>query len=191
MDTESDINRRKDLTIITMKILEPLLKSHTVTIKTKLNLFKVYVQSIFLYNSELWTTTKTIADKIDSFQRKLLRQVMGVRWPKIVKNTELYEKTSVEKWSIIVKKRRFSWLGHLLRLDEETTGKKALTEYLRKVKKKCGRRKTCCIDIIKSNFKYLNINDETKLLQHLNVLSGDRKLWKTLTQHMMLNTTVM
>ena len=116
---------------------------------------------------------------------------MGVRRPKIVKNTELYEKTGVEKWSSIVKKRRLSWLDHLLRLDEETPAKKALAEYLRKVKKKCGTRKTCWIDIIKSDFQYLNINDETKLLQHLNVVSGERKLWKTLTQHMMLNTTVM
>ena len=33
---------------------------------------------------------------------------MGGRWPKIVKNTELYEKTGTEKWSGIVKKRRLS-----------------------------------------------------------------------------------
>ena len=116
---------------------------------------------------------------------------MGVRWPKKVKNTELYEKTIVEKWSSITKKRRFSWLGHLLKLDQETPAKKALAEYLLKVKKKCGRRKTCLIDIIKSDFQYLNITDETKLLQHLNVLSGDRKLWKTLTQYLLLNATVM
>ena len=108
MVTESDINRRKGLTISTMNTLESLLKLHTVTIKTKLNLFKVYVQIIFLYNSELWTTTKTIADRNDSFQQKLVRQVMDVRWPKIVKNTELYEKTGVEKWSSTVKKRRLS-----------------------------------------------------------------------------------
>ena len=68
---------------------------------------------------------------------------MGVRWPKIVKNTELYEKTGVEKWSSIVKKRKLPWLGLLLRLDAETPTKKALAAYLRKVKKKCGRRKAC------------------------------------------------
>ena len=76
------IKRRKGLTISTMKTLEPLLKSHTVTLKTKLNLFKAYVQSTFLYNSELWTTPKTIENRIDSFQRQLLHQVMDVRWPK-------------------------------------------------------------------------------------------------------------
>ena len=74
MDVESDINGRKGLTISIMKTLEPLLKSYTVTIKTKLNLFKTYVQIIFLYSSELWTTTKTSVDRIDSFQGTLLRK---------------------------------------------------------------------------------------------------------------------
>lgn len=41
---------------------------------------------------------------------------MGVRWLKIKKNKELFEKTDAE--SIIVKRRRLSWLHHLLRLDE-------------------------------------------------------------------------
>ena len=66
MNTESDINCRS------MKTLEPLLKSHTVTIKTKLNFFKAHVEGIFLYNSELWTTTKTIEDRINYFQQELL-----------------------------------------------------------------------------------------------------------------------
>ena len=67
MHTKSDINRRKGLTISTMKTIGPLLKPHTVTNKTKLGLFKASVQSIFLHNIELWTTTKTIAYRIHSF----------------------------------------------------------------------------------------------------------------------------
>ena len=58
------------------------------------------------------------------------------------KNKELYEKTGVEKWSSILQRRRLSWLGHFLRLDEETPTKKALAECLRKIKKNCGRRQT-------------------------------------------------
>ena len=93
-------------------------------------------KGIFQYNMELWTTNKTIADIIDSFQWKLLRQGTGVRWPKIFKNKELYEKTGVEKRSSIVKRRRLSWLGHLWKLDEELLAKKTLAEYLCKGKKK-------------------------------------------------------
>ena len=43
IDTESVINRRKSHTVITMKTQEPLLKSHTVTIKTKLDFFEAYI----------------------------------------------------------------------------------------------------------------------------------------------------
>ena len=103
-------------------------------------------------------TAKTIADRIDSFQRKLPHKVMGVRWPRIIKNKELHEETGVGRWCSIVKRRRLSWLGQLLRLNEETLAKKALAEYLREVKKKCGRRKTCWIYIIKNDFQHLNIN---------------------------------
>ena len=60
-------------------------------------------------------------------------------------------------------KEELPWLGHLLRPDEKS-------------------RKACWTDIFKSDFQYLNINDNIKLLQHLNVLGGDSKLWKTLTQ---------
>ena len=117
--------------------------------------------------------------------------MLGIRWPKVIKNTELYKKTDAEKWSIIVKKRRLSWLGHLLRLDDETPAKKALKEYFRKVKKRRGKRKTTWIDIIKKDFQHLNFTDESKLLQHLGTLSGNRRLWKSLIQHIMLNITNM
>ena len=79
-----------------------------VTIKTKLNLFIAYVQGLFLYKSKLWATTTTTEGRIDFFQRKLLYHVMGVKWPKIIKNKELSEKASVKKWSNLVKKRTFT-----------------------------------------------------------------------------------
>ena len=31
-----------------------------------------------------------------------------------------YDNTQQEKWSLTVKERAISWLGHLLRLDEKT-----------------------------------------------------------------------
>ena len=33
----------------------------------------MYVGSVFLYNSEIWGTNKTLNDKIDSYHRRLLR----------------------------------------------------------------------------------------------------------------------
>ena len=180
------------MAIASLRNLKDLIKSHKLSIKTKIKIFKAYTQSIFLYNSELWVTTKTIEDQIDSFQRRLLREVMGVKYPRIVRNEEVYEKSGMVKWSETIKKRRLSWLGHLLRLDEETPARKAIKEYVRKsLKKLFTRQKICWLDIIKKDFKHLNIKEEAKLIEELGKLSSDRQNWKNLiTQHMMLNTTL-
>ena len=84
--------------------------------------------SVYLYNSELWTLNKTMNEKIDSFHRRLLRKVLNVKWPRIIRNNVLYEAAKVEKWSKIIKRRRLSWLGHLLRLDKQTPARLALKE---------------------------------------------------------------
>ena len=72
--------------------------------------------------------------------------------------------TKAEKWSVTVKKRRLSWLGHILRLNEETSVKRTLKEYLRKIKKKKEKRKTCWIDVIKKDFEWLQIKNEEELI---------------------------
>ena len=159
--------------------------------QNKTESFQSLCSEYFLYNGELWTTTKTIEDRTDSLEQKLLCQVMGVRQLKTIKGKELYETIEAEKWSNLVKRRRLSLLGCLLRLDKKTPVKKAFAEYLQKVKQKCGRRKTFWVDKIKKDFQHLNINDEVKLLQPLNILSGDRNISKTLNQHTILNTSVL
>ena len=131
--------------------------------------------------------TKTIEDQINSFHRRLLRDVLGVKWPRIMKTVEVYEKTSAVKWSVLVKKRRLSWLGHLLRLEDDTPVKYSLVEYMRPVPKKKGRRKTTWFDNVNKDFSYTNLKN-IALLEHLNIISSDRTHWKSLTKNMMSNT---
>ena len=51
-----------------------------ITIEVKVRSFNCYVSSVFLYNCETWTLTKTLENTIDSFQRRLLRiAVLNVR----------------------------------------------------------------------------------------------------------------
>ena len=43
-----------------------------------------------MYNSELWTLIQTLENSIDLFQRKLLRRIINVKWPRSISNEELY-----------------------------------------------------------------------------------------------------
>ena len=47
-------------------------------------MFKTHLESIFLYNSELWTITKTQEKQIDSYHRWMLRKIIGIKWPETI-----------------------------------------------------------------------------------------------------------
>ena len=82
MDTESDIQRRKGLTIGTMKTLESQFNSRKRSIETKVRIFNAYVRCIFLYNSEIWITTNKINEQ---FSQKITKKDDGY---KMAKNNE-------------------------------------------------------------------------------------------------------
>ena len=108
LDTEKDIARRKCRTIESMKKIESAYKSKNLSIATKVKTFNAFAASVFLYNSELWTTTSTLAKKIDSFHRRMLRQAINIHWPKKISNVNLYNKTKVEPWSKTIRRRRLN-----------------------------------------------------------------------------------
>ena len=58
LDTKEDIQRRKMITIRTMKENIHVYKSKYLTLSQKIRYFRVFAECIFLYNCELWTTTK-------------------------------------------------------------------------------------------------------------------------------------
>ena len=142
LSTEKDINRRKGLTIDSMREMEYIYKSKAFSIQMKIRAFDAFPASVFLYNSELWTVTTTIKKQINSFQRRMLRQEINIRWPKKISSEDLYSRTKAEPRSKIIKWRRLNWLGHLVRLPKETPARQALEEALQPAKKKKGRPQT-------------------------------------------------
>ena len=182
LDTEKDINRRKILAIDAYKTLNSIFSSKINSVTIKLRTFNAYVASVFLYNSELWTLTKKLENTIDTFQRRHLRKILGINWQRNITNNELYAKTKYEPWSEIIRERRLTWLGHLMRLHPETPARKALKEYLRKVKRPQGRPKTTWMQTIRQDLACvgikLDLSKEAQTLNRLSELTQDRKNWR-------------
>jgi len=185
LGTEEDINRRKGLAIAAYNKLNHIFKNKKLTLKTKLRAFNTYVVSIFLYNSELWTLTKKLEEKIDCFQRSLLRRLLDIKWPKKITNVELYEQTQEKPWSIKIKKRRLLWFGHLLRLPEDTPARQALAEYQRPVKRPRGKPKTTWISAIQKELKEIQ-TDLT--IEKATELAQDRQIWRDIVDGAVSNT---
>lgn len=176
LDTELDLRRRKQLSMVSFRKYQKCIQSKLLSLKTRLRLLNTYVTSIFMYNSEIWTLTKALENKIDAFHRTILRRTLRINWPFIITNKEIYKRTGEVKWSKKIKTRRLRWLGHLLRLHMDTPAQVALKES-NKTHKKCkGRQKISWNKLIGEDLKSVGINisldDDT-----LTRLACDRDWW--------------
>ena len=175
LDTIEDFHRRKGLAVGCIANLKHIF-CRKVSIEVKLRAFNCYVASIFLYNSELWTITKKLENEIDSFHRKLIRSaVLNVIWPKKLKNEEVYEKSKMEPWSIVVRKRQLSWFGHLMRLPNDAPAKLSLHHVLHyPTQRPRGRQLTTWISMMCKRFEEMG-----KTWEQMSILAQDRVKWKT------------
>ena len=63
------MKRRKSLALSALNKLNDIWENKKITIKLKSKIFNSTIKPIFLYNSELWTLSKTEENQIDSYQR--------------------------------------------------------------------------------------------------------------------------
>ena len=95
--------------------------------RTKIRLFNTLVKPVLLYGSETWKTNVQDNRKLDSFQYQCLKRSLGIFWPYIVSIDELNERTRCTRMRIEVKRRRWRFLGHVLRMPREHHCATALT----------------------------------------------------------------
>ena len=99
-------------------------------------------------------------DIIDVCQRDLQRKILNIRLPEKLGNNAFYERATVSPRSKIMKKRRLTWYGHLLRLPEETPAKKALREVLKSSKKPRGGQKHTWLKLITKDLEKAKVKVE-------------------------------
>ena len=139
-DSKSEITSRISKAKHSFHLLKKTWKSKKIKLKTKLRIFKSNVLSVLLYGCESWKITGGICNKLDAFHRTCLRRILGIHWPKIITNQALYRKTSTMPIHMVIKERRWNWIGHLLRRPYNHIGRIAL-RWTPDGKRKRGRPK--------------------------------------------------
>ena len=117
----------------------------------KIRVFRACAESIFLYNSQLWTLTTTAEKKIYSYHLRILRKA---------------------NWSAKIQTRRLQWYGHAMRLPEETPAKMELREAYRKVKKLRRGQTTTWISVLEKDLSTLGLT-----IEGATQLALDRNEW--------------
>ena len=157
LDTEEEIKRRKALAINAANNLRHFFNNKHLTIATKIRIMNTYIEPIFMYNSEIWTTNKSHELSIDAFQRRLIRKyVFDIKWPKTISNQQLYEKSKASSWRKKITLRRLKWFGKLANLAEDTPAKKALRYGMSQYKRSRGKPRTTWIAKTKEDLKNMN-----------------------------------
>ncbi|GFS03505.1 endonuclease-reverse transcriptase [Elysia marginata] len=98
--------------------LNNIWKSNRIKEDTKLKVNTSNARSVLLYASETRRTNRRIESKLRGFERRYLRKILGIRWEHRVTNKEISERTGIRPIVEEVKKRRWRWLGHVLRMSK-------------------------------------------------------------------------
>ena len=79
-----------------------------------------------MYGSETWRSTKALTNKIQVFINRSLKSILGIRWYDKMSNLELWKATDQESAEVLLKRRRWTWIGHTLRKPRDNIAGRAL-----------------------------------------------------------------
>lgn len=116
--TQDDVKNRINRARTAFAILNPVWKSSLLSNTIKIRIFRTNVLSVLLYASESWLMSQTIASKIQVFVNRCLRRIFKIFWPRIISNKDLWDRAKLAPVSTLIKKRKWGWIGHILRQDD-------------------------------------------------------------------------
>ena len=189
-----DMKRRRNLATVAMKDNDNVWKKQwAISLKKRLRLYGTLVESILMYNCGTWGMSRKDEESMNSFHRKQLRRVLGVRWPHTISSRKLYNITNTQPISLKITERRWKLLGHILRLKPHTPARKAMRYYFesRTAKKFRGRPRTTIVttinnDIKRAREKFRDFKG-VELVSHVSLQNmchkaRNRKLWSTIVR---------
>ena len=107
--------------------LRSVWKSNNCSSETKLRLYQSNVLSVLLYGSECWRMMERDSSRLAAFHTTCLRRIMRGFWPNKISNSRLLQVTKQEPMGTILKRRRWRWFGHTLRVYAGVYARTALT----------------------------------------------------------------
>ena len=78
------------------------------------------------YDAETWRITDQDMKKVSVFHNNCLMRICKVFWPIKISNDDLFNRTSETNMENEICKRRWRWIGHILRKEMGNTTKTAL-----------------------------------------------------------------
>ncbi|VDP54312.1 unnamed protein product [Schistosoma curassoni] len=106
--------------------LKNIWNSKQLSTNIKVRVLNTNVNTVLLYVTETWRTTKAIIQKIQVFTNSCLCKILRIHWPNTISNNQLWERTNQIPVEEEIRKKRWKWIGHTLRKALELRHKAGL-----------------------------------------------------------------
>ena len=121
--------------------LRSVWRSANYSTKTKLRIYQSCVLSTLLYGSECWRMTEHDLSRLASFHTASHWKILRIFWARKISNSELLKQTKQEDIRTLVTRRRWRWIGHVLRKGNNNIARIAM-RWTPEGKRSRGRPKT-------------------------------------------------
>ncbi|XP_033095680.1 uncharacterized protein LOC117100194 [Anneissia japonica] len=120
-----------------------------------------------------WRTNRKVESRLRGFEGRCLRRILNIRWPDRVTNMEIRRKTQINDINEEIRKRRWNWLGHVLRLKNDGHPRQA-ERWKPMGKRKRGRPKGTWRRTVEEERKHMS-----KTINEISWMAQDRGQWKS------------
>lgn len=90
--------------------------NHSLSIKTKVMVFRAVVLSTLLYGCETWTLYRRDIKLLERFQQTKLRRMLRVNWEDHITNLDVLTRVSLPSVEATILHHRLRWAGHVSRM---------------------------------------------------------------------------
>ena len=169
----SDIKNRLNKAGNAFRMLNNVWRSSQYSTKTKLKIYQSCVMSTLLYGSECWRMTESDITKLSVFHTKNLRRILQTFWPDTISNQQLLAWCNKDSMENIIMGRRWRWIGHVMRREQDNITRTAL-HWTPEGKRKRRRPR---------NTWRRTVEAELKTMQHtwstIRSLARNRQTWRS------------
>lgn len=161
-----------------------LFKSSLLSKKLKLSLYRTLIRPVLTYGCEIWTLKTSDINQLHCFERRILRKIFGpIEVDQGVYRSRYNHELEIlnENQTIIrfIKAQRLRWFGHVLRMDDNTTVKKAFDQQPEGKRKRGHPRKRWKDDIME-DLKTIGVKNYKEKAKN-------RELWRNLVAEAMVH----
>ena len=174
--SDAEVKARLSKARHAFRTLRNFWRNQNISQHTKLRIYKTNVLSSLLYGAESWKITEAVLKKLEVFQRKCLRIILGIFWPNIITNADLQERTSITPVTDVICRRRWRWIGHCLRMSNKENAKVALF-WTPDGKRKRGRPKETWRRTVAREMKARGWS-----WNYLEIQAKDRNQWRSMVE---------